>query len=138
MLWSFKFADTKLGITLISLINVESTLTEFEKFHPPQKHPPSTKLFFLKLHKICLSQSLAVKATCFTQYLSYSNTKGEDSSCNIPTSPFFEFCNFCTPSTFIPTSTFIREMRVLRFVVKSLNFLILASLAIQHFNITNI
>ena len=23
------------------------------------------------------------------------------------------FCNFCTPSTFIPTSTLIREMRVL-------------------------
>ena len=29
--------------TLISLINVEPTLTDFEKFHPPQnKNPPST------------------------------------------------------------------------------------------------
>ena len=26
---------------------------------------------------------LAVKTTCFTQYFSYLNTKGEDSSCNI-------------------------------------------------------
>ena len=35
-------------ITYISLINVEPTLTDFEKFHPPQKqNPPSTKLFFL-------------------------------------------------------------------------------------------
>ena len=52
MLWSFKFADTKLGITLISLINVESTLTEFEKFHPPQKkiHPPQN-CFFLNYTK---------------------------------------------------------------------------------------
>ena len=28
--------------TLISLINVESTLTNFEKIHPPQKNHPST------------------------------------------------------------------------------------------------
>ena len=26
--------------TLISLINVEPTLTDFEKFHPPQKKSP--------------------------------------------------------------------------------------------------
>ena len=32
--------------TLITLINLESTLTEFEKFHPPQKeiHPPHLSL----------------------------------------------------------------------------------------------
>ena len=39
-----------------------------------------TKSVFLKLHKNRLSQSLAVKTTCFTQYLSYLNPKGEDSS----------------------------------------------------------
>ena len=36
------------GLTLISLINVEPTLTDFEKFHPPQsKNPPSTFIEFL-------------------------------------------------------------------------------------------
>ena len=36
--------------TLISLINVEPTLTDFEKFHPPQNKilPPQN---FLRLHK---------------------------------------------------------------------------------------
>ena len=34
--------------TLISLINVEPTLTDFKKFHPPQyKNPPST---FIEIH----------------------------------------------------------------------------------------
>ena len=34
--------------TLISLINVEPTITDFEKFHPPQnKNPPSTFIDFL-------------------------------------------------------------------------------------------
>ena len=34
--------------TLISLINVEPTLTNFEKFHPPQnKNPPSSFIDFL-------------------------------------------------------------------------------------------
>ena len=34
--------------TLISLINVEPTLTDFEKFHPPQnKNPPSSFIDFL-------------------------------------------------------------------------------------------
>ena len=70
--------------TLICLINVESTLTDFEKFHPPQKKIPLPQnIFILILHKNCLSQSLAEKATCFTQYLSYLNTKGEVFSCNI-------------------------------------------------------
>ena len=31
--------------TLISLINVESTLTDFEKFHPPQKKNPPSSTF---------------------------------------------------------------------------------------------
>ena len=35
-------------LTLISLINVESMLTNFEKFHPPQKEiPPSTFIEFI-------------------------------------------------------------------------------------------
>jgi hypothetical protein len=35
-------------LTLISLINVEPTLTDFEKFHPPQnKNPPTTFIEFL-------------------------------------------------------------------------------------------
>ena len=35
-------------ITLISLINVEPTFTNFEKFHPPQnKNPPSSFINFL-------------------------------------------------------------------------------------------
>ena len=66
----------------------EVTLTDFEKFHPPQN------CFFLNYTK---SKSLAVKATCFTQYLSYLNTKGEDSSCNIPTSTFIDFATFAPP-----------------------------------------
>ena len=46
-------------LTLISLINVEPTLTDFEKFHPPQnKNPPSTFIDFLDffyppLHVYC-------------------------------------------------------------------------------------
>ena len=38
----------KLACTLISLINVESTLTDFDKFHPTQiKNPPYTFIDFL-------------------------------------------------------------------------------------------
>ena len=33
--------------TLISLINVEPTLTDFEKFHPPQKKIPPPRLLIL-------------------------------------------------------------------------------------------
>jgi nucleoid DNA-binding protein len=44
----------------------EVTLTDFEKFHSRQKkNPRSTKPFFLKVHKNCLSYSLVVKATYF-------------------------------------------------------------------------
>ena len=43
-----KIQQTKMLVTLISLINVEPTLTDFEKFHPPQnKNPPSTFIEFL-------------------------------------------------------------------------------------------
>jgi hypothetical protein len=41
------------------------------------------KLVILKLHKNRLSESLTVKTTCFTQYLSYLNPKGEVFSSNI-------------------------------------------------------
>ena len=45
-IWSKKFCSKH--STLISLINVESKLTDFEKFHPPQnKNPPSTFIEFL-------------------------------------------------------------------------------------------
>ncbi len=37
----------------------------------------------LELHKNGLSEVLALKATCFTQYFSYLNPKGEVSSSNI-------------------------------------------------------
>ena len=40
--------DNYIPYTLISLINVEPTLTDFEKFHPPQnKNPPSSFIDFL-------------------------------------------------------------------------------------------
>ena len=40
--WKMALLTRRETCTLISLINVESTLTDFEKFHPPQKeiHPP--------------------------------------------------------------------------------------------------
>ena len=41
------------------------------------------EIVFLKLRKNRSSQSLAVKTTCFAQYLSYLNPKGEVSSCKI-------------------------------------------------------
>ena len=45
-----QFLRTNKGIiTIIFLINVESTLTDFEKFHPPQKevHAPSRFIDFI-------------------------------------------------------------------------------------------
>ena len=41
------------------------------------------KSVMLELHKNRLPESLVVKTTCFTQYLSYLNPKGEVFSCNI-------------------------------------------------------
>ena len=52
---------TFIFLTLISLINAGPTLTDFEEFHPPQKKIPPPHFFFLRLHKSCLSQSLAVQ-----------------------------------------------------------------------------
>ena len=43
----FRFSVVSLhGAILISLINVESTLTEFEKFHSPQKKATLHKIVF--------------------------------------------------------------------------------------------
>ena len=41
------------------------------------------KIVFLRFRENRSSESLAVKTTCFTQYYSYLNPKGEDSSCKI-------------------------------------------------------
>ena len=45
VIWVVEFSREVCKITLISLINVESTLTNFEKFHPPQKEIPPPRLF---------------------------------------------------------------------------------------------
>jgi hypothetical protein len=37
----------------------------------------------MKPPEVLVNKFLAVKTTCFTQYLSYLNPKGEDSSCKI-------------------------------------------------------
>ena len=41
------------------------------------------EIVYFRLQKNRSSYCLAVKTTCFTQYLSYLNPKGEDSSSNI-------------------------------------------------------
>ena len=76
------------GPTLISLINVESTLTDFEKFHPPQKKsilhvywflrffPPSTP----RLLELCISFFHKIPPSTF-----------------IPTSTFSGLANFAPP-----------------------------------------
>ena len=44
----FQKTNENTSHTLISLINVEPTLTNFEKFHPPQKkNPPSSFIDFI-------------------------------------------------------------------------------------------
>ena len=62
-----------------------------------KRHLQKPISFRVKIHKNCLSLTLPVKATCFTQYLSYLNTEGEDSSCNIPISIFIDFAIFAPP-----------------------------------------
>ena len=44
--------------TLISLINLESTLTDFEKFHPPKKKIPPPNLLISLLKCLILLQKL--------------------------------------------------------------------------------
>ena len=82
--------------TLISLINVESRLLILKKqFHPPHTFPPSMFIDFIDFfHPPLLVYCIYVL---------------------VPKNPILHvywFCNFCTPSTFIPTSSAIREMRV--------------------------
>ena len=80
------------------------------------------KSFFLELH--CLSYSLAVKATCFTQYLRYLSTKGEDFSYIIPTSTFIDF------NTYAPPLRLFQPPRLLeRWEYIKKNFLALGNLA---------
>ena len=68
-------------------------LTDFEKFHPTQiKNPPYMFIDFLDFSTLHVYSNLHV----------------------------YWFCNFCTPSMFIPTSTAIREMRVYSSFLKAL------------------
>ena len=95
--------------TLISLINVEPTLTNFEKFHPPQKKIPPPRLLISLLKCLILLQNLM---TIFlTIILSYKTLFYLKNWCLLPP-PHLVIFHFWHPSTFIPGSTFIREMRV--------------------------
>ena len=95
--------------TLISLINVEPTLTNFEKFHPPQKKIPPPRLLISLLKCLILLQNLM---TIFlTIILSYKTLFYHKNWCLLPP-PHLVIFHFWHPSTFIPGSTFIREMRV--------------------------
>ena len=68
--------------TLISLINVGPTLTDFEKFHPQQKNPPSTFIDSSspRLLKLCISFFHKIPPSKF-----------------IPTSTFSDLANFAPP-----------------------------------------
>ena len=97
--------------TLISLINVEPTLTNFEKFHPPQKKIPPPRLLISLLKCLILLQNLM---TIFlTIILSYKTLFYHKNWCLLPP-PHLVIFHFWHPSTFIPGSTFIREMRVVQ------------------------
>ena len=78
----------------------EFTLTDFEKFHPPQKkNLPSTFIDFLDFFQ-----------PSTPRYVIVFSKKSHPPHFFQP--PRLVIWHFCTPSTFIPTSTFIREMRV--------------------------
>ena len=95
--------------TLISLIKVEPRLTNFEKFHPPQKKIPPPRLLISLLKCLILLQNLM---TIFlTIILSYKTLFYHKNWCLLPP-PHLVIFHFWHPSTFIPGSTFIREMRV--------------------------
>ena len=112
-------------ITLISLINVEPTLTNFEKFHPPQKKIPPPRLLISLLKCLILLQNLM---TIFlTIILSYKTLFYHKNWCLLPP-PHLVIFHFWHPSTFIPGSTFIREMRVHIYYPKKPTFLTLGNL----------
>ena len=90
-------------LTLISLINVEPTLTDFEKFHPPQnKNPPSTFIDFLDFSTL---HSSFIRF----MYKFFPKNPTLHVYSNLHVDWFF---SFCTPSTFKSPSTVIREMKV--------------------------
>ena len=89
--------------TLISLINVKSRLPILKNSTLHKKNPPSAFIDFLDffhppLHVYCI-------------YVLVFSKKSQPP--RLFQSPRLWFCNFCTLSTFIPTSTFIKEMRVI-------------------------
>ena len=89
--------------TLISLINVEPTLTNFEKFHPPKKKNPPPRLLISLLKCLILLQNLM---TIFlTNILSYKTLFYHKNWCLLPPPHLVNF-HFWHPFTFI------REMRV--------------------------
>ena len=55
--------------TLISLIKVESTLTDFEKFHPPQKKSPLHVYWFYK----CIPTSTFIPASMFSDFAIFAS-----------------------------------------------------------------
>ena len=74
----------------------EVTLSNFEKATLHKKNPPSMFIDFLDFfHPLLL---------VYWNYVLFFPKN--------PTLHVYWFCNFCTPSTFISTSTVIREMRV--------------------------
>ena len=88
---------------------MEPTLTNFEKFHPPQKKIPPPRLLISLLKCLILMQNLM---TIFlTIILSYKTLFYLKNWCLLPP-PHLVIFHFWHPSTFIPGSTFIREMRV--------------------------
>ena len=80
--------DDNMLNTLISLINVGPTLTNFEKFNPPQKkiHPPRLLIPYIfppstpRLLELCISFFHKIPPSTF-----------------IPTSTFSDLANFAPP-----------------------------------------
>ena len=82
--------------TLISLIIVESMLTDFEKFHPPQKKIPPPQNLFSQIKQKLFKLELSCKSSMFypiSQLFRYKR-RGHCTSCNIPTSMFIDFASF--------------------------------------------
>ena len=77
----------RLSPTLISLINVEPTLTNFEKFHPPQKKIPPPRLLISLLKCLILLQNLmTIFLTIILSYKTLLSARLASASASI--SPF--------------------------------------------------
>ena len=97
MAWHYHKSDTP---TFISLINVESRLLILKnKIHPPHTFPPSTFIDFLNFFHVYSIYVLVCSKNSQPPLLFQS--------------PCLLSLQFLTPSLFIPTSSAIREMRVL-------------------------